>query len=624
MIDHKDLIACAKESKVLTYDIEYEASDYGFHTKDFDLHGCGFSTLCNGEIIADYYTDRAIIQEIIDECFTMDIHCIAHFSQSDIAGLIRAGYRVPDHFLVDDTIMILCLLDENKKSYGLKKIAKSEYGIDMEEYKDAAKEGLDTDRFYKYGKLDVMIELKIFCDHYDALKESPAFELYRKVLMPSIRTFADIMVAGMHWDINYGRDLYLRIIPRIQQVEKRIYAKLGKVNIASPQQLSNRLFRDLGYSTAGLEVSRKTGAISLDKRNLTKLASKYKVCQDIITWRSLKKVISTYLSDYMDKMNNCGRVFGMYSLHSDTGRTRASKSNLQNVIARFSNPEMKDLDIRAGFVPPPGKKMIVSDFSGIELRVAAVVCQEPFFYKAFRGYKCGHCGTSGESNTILHACPNCGAPEDEKEGKGGFFHGADLHGLTRDRIPALKGDRNAAKVVNFSIVYGAGAYQLNRQYPSLSVEEWDQVIRDYLGELKGVVRYHKQQENLLKSNKESRDLFGRRRYVKPPRKTADAKKYMKEFKRAFNMIVNQPVQGPASALIQIAQNDLRSLWITKGWWMTKAYICNSVHDEIVVYCDEDIAEEAKLDVRDCMEGCQRLLDVPLRAEPKICNSWSEK
>jgi DNA polymerase-1 len=620
MIDHKDLIACAKESKVLTYDIEYEASDYGFHTKDFDLHGMGVATICDGEIIADYYTDRAIIQEIIDECFTMDIHCIAHFSQSDIAGLIRAGYRVPDHFLVDDTIMILCLLDENKKSYGLKKIAKSEYGIDMEEYKDAAKEGLDTDRFYKYGKLDVMIELKIFCDHYDSLKESPAFELYRKVLMPSIRTFADIMVAGMHWDINYGRDLYLRIIPRIQQVEKRIYAKLGKVNIASPQQLSNRLFRDLGYSTAGLEVSRKTGAISLDKRNLTKLASKYKVCQDIITWRSLKKVISTYLSDYMDKMNNCGRVFGMYSLHSDTGRTRASKSNLQNVIARFSNPEMKDLNLRKGFIPRPGKSMGVADFAGLELRVGATVCDEPFFKNAFRIYKCKCCGAEGQSNTILHHCPECGVFEDEKEG---FWHGADLHGMVRDRITALKGDRSAAKVVNFAIIYLAGGFQLNRQYPALSVDEWNAVINDYLSELKGVRRYHRRQEALLKANKESRDIFGRRRYVKPPRKTGDAKQYKKEYKRALNILVNQPVQGPGSAINQAAQNHLRNKWIEKGWWVKRAVIIASVHDEIVIEMDKEIEQEALQDLTDSMEYQERLLDVPLRAEGKIVASWGD-
>lgn len=618
LISVDQLINCAKQSKVLCYDIEYKANDFGYSIKDFDLHGVGFATLCEGEIIAEYYTDRELIQRIINECFTMDIHCVAHYSQSDIAGLMAAGYKVPDNFLIDDTILIMSLLDENRSTYGLKKLAKSLYAVEMDEYKEAASEGLDSLRFQKYGKLDVMVELKIFCDNYEKLVESPSYQLYRDVLTPSIRTYADIMQVGCHWDIDRGLQMYLKIVPRITELEKKIYSKLGKLNIGSTQQLANRLFRDLGYSTDGLSASKKTGAISLDKKNLEILAKRHKVCQDIITWRSLNKMLSTYLNPYMARMRECGKVTGMYSLHSDTGRTRCSGENLQNVPTGFKNPLMSDLVIREGFVARPGKRLIVSDFAGLELRVAATVCQEPFFQDAFRKYSCSNCGDSGESRTMLHKCPSCGVDEHS-----GFKHGADLHSMTRDSILALKGDRQAAKVINFSIIYLAGAYKLHHEYPSLSPDEWDAIIQEYMGRLPGVRRYHQKQERLYKTGKVSWDIFGRRRYVALPKRTSDRVAYMKLYKRGLNQIVNQPIQGPAATLTQIAQNDLRHLWLCKNWWKTRAVVVNSVHDEIVAEVDEDIAVEAMKDVQFCMENCQRFLDVPLAAEPKIVTNWAQ-
>ena len=620
MIDHKRIIECAKLSKVICWDVEYQASDYGYHVRDFDLHGCGFSTICDGEIVAEYYTDRSIIQEIIDECFTEDIHCVAHFGQSDIAAAMQAGYKIPDKFLIDDTILILNLLDENMDDYGLKKVAKKLYNIDMVEYREAAKDGLNTQKFYEYGKLDVMVELKIFCDYYEELEKSPSFQLYREVLCPSIRTFADVMQVGVQWDIDYGRELYLKILPKIEKVEKSIYSAIGKLNIGSTQQLSNRLFRDLGYSPDGLDLT-ATGKVSLNDKALEKIAKKIPACRDILTWRRLKKVLSTYLTPYMERMSHGGCVSGMYSLHSDTGRTRCSGENIQNVPTEFDSPEMKEIVIRKGFVPRKGKKMLVADFAGIELRGAATICPEPFFQQAFRHYKCRICGAEGESNNILHNCPSCGVFENEKEG---FWHGADLHSMTRDEIPALNGSRADAKAVNFAIIYLASGWTLHQQHSHLSADQWQVIIDQYMSRLKGVQAYHKRQEEIYKSGKPSYDIFGRRRFVKLPKKTADAKKYRSEYKRGLNQIVNQPIQGPcSSAFTQIAMNKLRKVWIDKGWWKTKAMILAMIHDEIVSEADEDIIEEARVDLRDAMESCEVFLDVPIRSEARVVSNWYE-
>lgn len=621
MIPYQQIIECAKESKVLCFDIEYSASEFGFHTPGFDLHGCGFATICNGEIVADYYQDREEIQEIINECFNMEIHCIAHFSQTDIAGLLAAGYYVPDYFLLDDTILILSLLDENRQSYGLKQLAKSLYGIEMEDYNTAASEGLDSERFYKYGKLDVMIELKLFCDHYEQLKESPTYELYREHLTVSIRTFADIMLHGMYWDEDYGRELFLKIVPRIRNLEEKIYASIGRLNLGSTKQLARRLFVDLGYSTEGLPLSKTTKAVSVNAASMVILAKRNKVCKDIVTWRSLKKILSTYITSYMTKMKQCGKVYGTFSIHSDTGRTRCSDSNCQNVPTKMEGEFLDDLEIRKGFVPRPGKIMAVADFAGLELRGAATVTQEPMFQNAFRQYTCKVCGTEGESNTILHNCPECGVFEDENEG---FWHGLDLHSKTRDEIEALNGDRKAAKAANFQIIYLATAWTMHNAHPALSVEEWDVIIREYLRNRPNLVKYHKHQENLFRNGKPSYDIFGRRRFVKPPKKTGDVKKYKSEYKRGLNMIVNAGIQSPCAAITQMAQNTLRETWIKKGWWKTKAIIINSVHDEIITEFDEDIKEQAIKDLQWSMESQEKYLDCPLRAQPSIVNSWAEK
>jgi DNA polymerase I-like protein with 3'-5' exonuclease and polymerase domains len=294
---------------------------------------------------------------------------------------------------------------------------------------------------------------------------------------------------------------------------------------------------------------------------------------------------------------------------------------MQTVPKKFDSPEMKEIEIRKGFVPRKRKKMLVADFAGVELRGAATICPEPFFQQAFRHYHCRICGAEGESNTILHNCPSCGVFENEKEG---FWHGADLHSMTRDEIPALNGNRNDAKAVNFAIIYLASGWTLHQQHPHLSADQWQVIIDQYMSRLKGVQAYHKRQEEIYKSGKPSYDIFGRRRFVKLPKKTADAKKYRSEYKRGLNQIVNQPIQGPcSSAFTQIAMNKLRKVWIDKGWWKTKAMILAMIHDEIVSEADEDIIEEARVDLRDAMESCEVFLDVPVRSEARVVANWYE-
>jgi DNA polymerase I-like protein with 3'-5' exonuclease and polymerase domains len=632
VISHTTMIQGAKESKLLCYDIEYQADRFGPKKPDFDLHGCGFSTVIDGSIACEYYTDRAIIQEIIDSCFNDEIHCIAHNSQSDLVAFLSAGYRIPDHFMIDDTLVIMSLLDENRKSFGLKQLAKSLYKIDMIDYKTASKGGLDTQIFYEYGKRDVQIELKIFCDFYPKLKASPTYKLYREHLMPSIRTFTDISHFGMRWDQKFGKELYLRIIPRIQKLESEIYKKIGKTNLDSPDQLANRLFRDLGYSTEGLEVSRKTGKVSTGAKNLTKLAKTKPICASIITLRSLKKIISTYLTSYAESQQVCGKVSGSFFIHSKTGRTRCTDDNLQNVPTEYDqdNPFLKDIKLRDGFVCPDGWGMCVTDFAALELRVGATVCQEKFFQDVFRGYHCKVCGAKGKSNTILHACPKCGVFESEKTG---FWHGQDLHNKTRDEIPQLNGDRHASKTINFAILYLAGGWQLNSQYPAISVEDWEDIKEAFMARLPSVKKYHLTQKKLFEEGKTSWDMFGRRRfcpYPKQPKvfKTEEEnkqakKKYRSECKGGWNEIVNQPIQGPAAVFTQIAQNTFRAEMIKEGLWGNSVRIVNSVHDEIVTIFKHGLEKIASERIQYHMESCERFLDVPLRANPKIVTCWGD-
>jgi len=581
--------------------------------EEFDIHGCGFATIEDGKIINEYYTDREDIQAIIDAAFDGEVECIAHNSQFDLKILKRAGYTYSDP-LIRDTIVLLNLYDENMMSYGLKDLVPSIYNKEMVDYKTASAGGLDTEEFYQYGKDDVYWELRLYLDFRPKVKAKGCWDLYL-VLMKSILVFSDIMYTGMKWDIERARKLYLDLLSRSIKLEKEIHRKIGKINISSDDQLRNRFFRDLGYDSTGLNLTDK-GKIQLNDESMTKLSKKYKVCKLILEYRKIKKLIGTYVQPLTHEAATSfdGRVHGSYSVHSDSGRTRCSDHNLQNVPTEYKDERFESLygvNVRECFIAEEGRGLIVADHSQLELRTAAHETQDPSFLEAYLSYKCP-CGAEGKSKKLLRTCPKCGAEENEKEG---FWHGLDLHTDTANAIEMLNGDRQAAKTCNFLLIYNGSAGRLHFSQKHIPMDVCERIKDEYLRKRPGVTRNIKRVEKLYQNNMPVMGLLGRQRRIPPEEKA-------RYYKGGLNKLNNFPMQWAGALIIQMGQIKFRNLMKKKGWWLTKVFLVNSIHDEIVVECDLDIIEEVAIDLRDCMEQCIQLR-VPLRADPKIVANWAD-
>jgi DNA polymerase-1 len=295
------------------------------------------------------------------------------------------------------------------------------------------------------------------------------------------------------------------------------------------------------------------------------------------------------------------------------------KPNFQNIPSMLSE-DFKHLSIRRCVVARPGYKLLVADLSQIELRVCGHVTLDPLFLKAYRDWQCTNCGTTGTSiSDILHVCPNCACPEEEKILKKPeikvFWHGLDLHRMTADGISALGGDRQLGKQCNFALIYLASGRRMHYEHPSLSIEEWDTIIEGFMRKYSGVRKWHIQMEEWLKSVGICTDVFGRKRRI-------SKKDIHMNFKHALNMFVNFPIQSSACAYIELAQANIRQETIKTSDWMNTIYPINFVHDEVCYEVKDEDAHRHKATVQRYLETSVKF-KVPIRADVKLVDSWDK-
>jgi len=450
--------------------------------------------------------------------------------------------------------------------------------------------------------------------------------LFWKILMPSSKLFADMETCGVGWSIAGARKLLRGFQKLREDIKNKIFHEIGPLNLNSGDQVARRLFEELGYDTAGIPMTDSGKRLAVGAKQMDTLAVKYPVCDDIRTFRTAHKMINTYVEPItrwaIDDPN--GRVHCTFWLVSSTGRTRCEKPNFQNVPAwlherknALGEKAFAHLNIRNNIVPAPGRKLIVSDLSQIELRVCAHTTQDPLFLKAYLDYQCGACGTVGQSAKILHSCPACGVAENEDLLKNpeldAFWHGLDLHQMTTDNIPALGGNRQNGKMANFALIYLATARRMHMEYPELSMRKWQEVINEFFDAYKGVRSWHIRMEQALKMSGVCTDIFGRKRRI-PKSDIA------KSFKHSLNMFINFPVQASACNLIQLSMVKLREQWIEEGEWLKTVFPSNFVHDEIIFEAPEEHVARHAATMQEVMENTVQLR-VPVRTEPLIVDAW---
>ena len=485
-----------------------------------------------------------------------------------------------------DTMLASYVLDPGRRSHSLDMLAIEFLDHTMTSYAEVCgkgkseitfdRVGLDIARDYSCEDVDMTLRMR---EHFEPQLE--AYELtrlFREVEIPLIAVLADMEWNGMAIDSTHFATLKARFKREREQVQLEIYKEAGEeFNIGSNVQLREILFNRLN-----LPVLKKTATgASTDASVLQELADQgHRLPSLLMEYRELAKLENTYL-DALPRLVNPrdSRLHTSFNQTvASTGRLSSSDPNLQNI------PIRRELgrDIRRGFVPRAGWKLLAADYSQIELRLLAHLSHDKNFVDAFNAGGDIHRQTA----SIIFDVP--------------------LESVTQEM-------RGRAKTINFATIYGQGPHALSRQLGIAHAEARD-FIAKYFERFEGVKQYLDSMVEFARANGYVQTIFNRRRYIPELRE--------KNFNmRAFGerTAANSPIQGSAADLIKIAMIRIDDAFRQRGF---ASKMLLQVHDELVFDVDPAELDAVRSVVAYEMENAAQL-SVPLVVDIGIGDNWLE-
>lgn len=409
------------------------------------------------------------------------------------------------------------------------------------------------------------------------LEEINAIDLFNNIDMPTVTVLADMQWNGMYADEEELNKFGNQLKEQLEIKTKMIYEMAGEeFNINSTKQLGEILFEKMK-----LPVVKKTkNGYSTDVDVLEKLKSEDPIITEILDYRQLMKLNSTYVEGLKPYINpKTKRIHSFFhQTITATGRISSTEPNLQNIPTRFELGKQ----VRKIFKPEKGKVYIDADYSQIELRVLAHMSEDKHMVQAFK------------ENQDIH-----------KQAASKVFK-TPIEEVTKEQ-------RSNAKAVNFGIVYGISDFGLGEQL-GISRKKAKQYIDEYLTEYKGIKDF---MENVTERAKETgyvETLFNRRRYI-PELKSNN---YMvRQF--GSRAAMNTPIQGTAADIMKIAMINVYNELIKRN---LKSKIVLQVHDEMMIEAPIEEAEEVKNIIKEEMESAITL-KVPLIADVSEAENWYE-
>lgn len=485
--------------------------------------------------------------------FSGEVRKSAH-GVKDLMGLVLAEGLSTEGF-VFDTELAAYVLDPTESSYDLPKLAQRHLGAELPAAQAA---------------------LELIAPMRARLEENGAARLYDEIELPLCEVLAEMERAGFLVDRKALSDFGDSLTAGIDALQRGIWDMAGhEFNINSPKQLGEVLFEEL-MLPAGKKT--KTGW-STNADVLEKLIGKHPIIGDILEYRMLTKLKSTYADGLLKVISSDGRIHTCFKMTvTATGRLSSTEPNLQNI------PVRRELgaQIRRMFVAAPGCVLVDADYSQIELRLLAHISGDETMREAFR---------SGED---IHAVT-----------------ASQVFGLPLSEVTAQQ--RSSAKAVNFGIVYGISAFSLAQDI-KVSPAEARAYIEAYMQKYHGVREY---MERVIAEAREKgyvETIFGRRRPV-PELKASNFNT------RSFGERVarNMPIQGAAADIIKLAMVNVRRRLRAEG---LEARLILQVHDELIAECPAAEAERVAALLEEEMERAVQL-SVPLIAEAHSGHSWAE-
>ena len=384
---------------------------------------------------------------------------------------------------------------------------------------------------------DITLQLSDYFS--DELSQAATIKLYQDVEIPLLRVLADMELEGINLDTAYLSGLSQTLETDIARLQDAIFNQAGtEFNIASPKQLGEVLFEQMKLVDKPKKT--KTGQYSTAEDVLSYLAKDHQIIRDILEFRGLSKLKSTYVDALPNVVNKeTGRVHTDYmQTVAATGRLSSNNPNLQNIPIRTERGRA----VRKAFIPRNEDYLLMAaDYSQIELRIIAALSEESTMIEAFQ---------RGEDIHASTAARVFGIPIEE---------------VTREQ-------RSHAKTVNFGIIYGVSAFGLSNQ-TDLSRSESKELIETYYATYPKLKAFIGTQINFARNHGYVQTISGRRRYLNDINSRNAVVRSAAE-----RNAVNAPIQGSAADIIKIAMIDIHKA-LEQGNFKSKMLL--QVHDELV-------------------------------------------
>ena len=405
-------------------------------------------------------------------------------------------------------------------------------------------------------------------------------KLYNEIEIPLLKTLAEMEIEGINLDVKFLKQLSKKTTGELEKITKKIFEISGEeFNISSPKQLGEILFDKMKISSKPKKT--KTGQYSTSEEVLTELATKNEVVKLVLDFRSISKLLNTYIDSLPKQLHKTtNRIHTEYvQTVASTGRLSSINPNLQNIPIR--TPRGKE--IRKAFIAKNKDYFLMAaDYSQIELRIIASLSDEQNMITAFKNKEDIHSSTAAAVFNVP------------------------ISKVTKEQ-------RSNAKVVNFGIIYGVSAFGLSNQ-TELNRKESKELIDRYFEKYPMLKKYMNDQISFARSNGFVETILGRRRYLKNINSQNSVVRSAAE-----RNAINAPIQGSAADIIKIAMINIQKELSSKN---LKSKMLLQVHDELVFDVFKPELNEIIELTKNQMEQAYKI-SVPLTVDLNYGINWLE-
>ena len=505
--------------------------------------------------------DLAVLAEnecyVAGECFdTMLAHALVDPEQRHNLDTLS------EDFLQYSTIRFSELLPEAKKGEAI-------------DYSEVVEKDLAN-----YAIEDADVTLQLWNIFKLKLEESGQSKVFYDIETPLVPVLLSMELEGISISPETLKEIGASIEEHITNLQNTVFEAAGReFNLNSPKQLGEVLFEELKLVEKPKKT--KTGQYATNEQVLSTLSAKHSIVSDILEYRQLSKLRSTYIQALPEDIDSkTGRVHTHYGqVQTATGRLTSNDPNLQNIPVR--SPMGRE--IRKAFVPREGWRLLAADYSQIELRILAALTSDIGLLKAFKEGQDIHTATAAKIFEVSQA------------------------DVTREQ-------RGTAKMVNFGIPYGISAFGLAQRLGTISRSEAQDIIDSYFAQFPGIPDYMQAQKKSAKSKGYVETICGRRRHLRDINSSNSTIRAAAE-RNAINM----PIQGTAADMIKIAMVRVQNSINKTG---LESRMLLQVHDELVFDLHPDEEKALRKIVTDGMVGALELA-CPIEVEIGIGENWLE-